>query len=351
MQPLTDAQRAVLTAPDVEVGFGADLVDDAGRPIEDLSDDVVAFTVERSSHATIHGSCQLTLLRDLVWGVDRVRPWITIGPDRYDLGVFIPTTPDIQAGDTPRGREVSGVDLLWLLDREVGDTYVVPAGTSYLDAIRTALTDAGVGATTLLLQGDRQSTTLTAPAVWLLTDQPSTWLRVVNDLLAQIGYRGLWVDEAGRYRSEPYQPPSERGVEWTFDTTDPETNIVEVDRTLSADVWGQVNWWRFVRSGSATEPVEGDGIYTVDRVDGLPRRRTVFVDAADQAALVAEGDRIVAEDTANVRLVSLACGPLPFGHQDLVRLRDPELALDARCLVRRWSLSSDGSASAELEVL
>src|SRR5690606_24348911 len=149
----------------------------------------------------------------------------------------LPTAPEREAGETPQPVQVTGLDKMWLLQREVGDTYVIPTGTSYLQAIRDALDDAGLATSTLLLDGTRQGTELSEPAVWLLTDQPATWLRVINDLLAMIGYRGLWADEQGRFRSRPYRPPTEFGPEWTFDLTDPLRNIVGEDRSLTADQW------------------------------------------------------------------------------------------------------------------
>jgi hypothetical protein len=100
-------------------------------------------------------------------------------------------------------------------------------------------------------------------------------------------------------------------------------------------------------------PTEGAGVYTVDRSAGEPfvRRRTVFLDVADQAALVSEGDRIVAEDTQNVRVVSFDSGPLPLGHFDVVNLRDDELGVWGKGQVRRWSITDDGSMAVELEIL
>lgn len=357
MLPFSDVDRRILTAPTLVTDFGVDLLDDDDRPVEDISEHVQSLSVSRDLHADIHGSCDLTLTRDLRWGLDRVRPWFAVarsesGPwFRWNLGVFLLTTPEEAAGEEPRTRSVSGVDKLWLLQRAIGDTYVIPAGTSYLDAIRKTLLDAGVTGG-LWLQGDRQETTLDADAVWLLTDQEVTWLQVINDLLAMIGYTGLWADEAGRFRSEPYQPPVEVGSAWTFDATDVLTGVMGEDRKLSADVYDQPAWWRFVRKMD-TQPVEGDGVYTVDRSAGVryPRRKTVFLDAADQAALVAQAQKIVAEDTQNVRVRSMSSSPLPLTHGDVVTVNDPDFGGTVRAQVAKWTLTDDGQMALEVEVL
>ena len=350
--PVPADAAAALAAPDVVVDFGVDLLDGADAVVEDISADVVSFTVERSMYADVHGTCEIQLLRDLAWGVDRVSPWLSVSGKVWPLGVFFLTSPEMKAGEEPRTRSVSGMDKLWLLRRPVGDTFVINAGTSYLDAIRSVLAASGVTGQ-LFLQGDRQDTLLEDPAVWLLTEEPTSWLRVVNDLLNMIGYRGLWVDGLGRFRSEPYVSPLQRAAGWIFDTSDAATNIVGEDRSATADLFDAPNWWRFVRRGQAVIPQPGYGMYTVDRVgSALPNRKVVFLDAADQASLVAQGDRIVDQDTQNNRLVTLESSPLPAGHFDVVSVTDPGLGLSgARCQARRWAVTSEGAMTWELEVL
>ena len=101
----------------------------------------------------------------------------------------------------------------------------------------------------------------------------------------------------------------------------------------------------------SVQPVEGDGIYTVNNLAtgpasqaslGRVRTKTVFVDAVDQAALVAQVDRIVAEDTAAARTVTLSVDPLPIaGHLDVVRYVDGPDAAVAE--VTSWEIPLDGS--------
>lgn len=341
--------RELLTRPLPTVSASADLLDDQDRPVETV--ELGSVSVERSMYASVHGTCDLTLYRDLDWGRDRVRIWQTVDGVRFPRGVFILTTPERKAGEFPQGRSVVGYDKMWLLQREIGDTYVISAGVSYLDAIRGVLADAGVFGV-VHLDGTRQETLLADPAVWLLTDQPAKWIRAVNDLLAMIGYRGMWVDATGRFRSQPYRPPSEVGPVWTFDLSDFKSDIVYQDRTVSEDVWDAPNWWRFVRR-QAVKPVEGAGIYTVDRVGtDLPRRKTVYLDAADQGGLVAQGDATVSEDTSNVKILQLRTGPLPIaGHFDVMDVKDFETVV-GKVQVRRWSDDLlEGSMSWDLEAL
>lgn len=347
------AVRSLLTAASIQVSAGLELLDSSNRLVEDISDDLVGGEVARNNYAAIHGTCTLSLTRELAWGRDRVRPYMVLSDGiteaRFNLGVFVLTTPDTRRGEELATYEAQGYDLLHLLQDGPGDTYVVTAGTTYLAAVQSVITASGIGAT-LRLDGSGQSTALLSDMVWCLTSSGTSWLRIINDLLAAIGYRGLWANQDGELRSEPYQAPAVRPVEWSFDTADAATNLVGEDRTLAMDVWGAPNWWKFVRNGMATKPVDGDGIYfpaanasdPASTTLGRLRRKVVFLDAANHASLVAQGDKIVAEDRQVARRFELSVDPLPIaGHFDVVQFVDA--GSSDKCQVSSWSLPLDGS--------
>lgn len=347
--------RSILTADAPVVDFGLELVDTAGNVLEDLTPDLLDGQVERNCYADVHGTCSLKLSRELAWGRDRVRPFMVLSDGvvsaRFDLGVFVLTTPQRPVGETPTTFDVQGYDLLYLLQQPVGDTYVVESGTTYLQAVRDAVTASGAGSS-VLLDGTGQDTPLPGDLVWCLSDsEPASWLRVVNDLLAAIGYRGVWCDESGAFRSEPYRDPAVRPVEWVYDAG--AATILGADRVETNDVWSAPNWWRFVRKDMTTQPVEGAGIYTVQNastgassqasVGRVVRAATQYLDAADQASLTAQGDRIVATDMAVTRLVEGTTGPFPIaGHFDVALLDDPQLGGRVKVQARSWSMPLDG---------
>lgn len=512
MQPLTAPPREhltdqqvfdLLTGDELTVSAGLELLDNRNRFVDDITEDLVGGKVDHDGRAQeVHGGCSLQLQRPLAWGRDRVRVFMTLSnaavSARFNLGVYVLTTPKDQRGETPQTFDVHGYDLLQPLLDPVGDTYVVlpeqgddlvtnsgfetdtatwdsnpafgaytpaafarsttrasvgsasmlvtwptganswvnaftdrfvvgktykftadvwvPAGgpddfrfdiaftagspwftpaketwvtlewlwvatvpgqffglasrgttageqtwidevhvvgqsTTCLDAVRTVIDTAGGGAP-LLIDGTQQVAVLPGPMVWALTEsQPATWLDVCNDLLDAVGYGHLWVDQDGNFRSEPFVPPEQRQVQWTFDLGDPRTNLVGPDRVADQDVWKAPNRWRGIRRGMATMPVEGDGIYTVNNAAtgpasqaslGRVRTKTVYLDAVDQAALVAQVDRIVAEDTTATRTVTLSVDPLPIaGHLDIVRYVDGADAAVAE--VVSWEIPLDGT--------
>lgn len=370
MQNLTAAPRdaftaaqvaALLVAPDLSVDYGCELLSPSLALIEDISTDISGGSVKRDNLANVHGTVDLTISRALAWGRDRVRPYILLSSAtagvtsaRFNRGVYCLTSPTRPIGETPTTYSVSGFDLLYLLQSPVGDTYVCTAGTTYLTAVRDVLTASGAGGT-VLMDGTLGATVLPADRVWALTDsEPASWLRVINDLLAEISYRGLWVDSDGNFRSEPYRDPSTRASEWLFDVADLSTNIVGEQRTESADLWSAPNQWRFVRKAMAAKPVEGAGIYTVtnqstgassvDSVGRVVKAPTAYLDAADQASLVAQGDRVVASDKSNTRVIELTTGPFPIAsHFDVAQLIDPDLGGPVKIQARSWQMDLSGA--------
>ncbi|ABS03194.1 hypothetical protein [Kineococcus radiotolerans] len=360
-QDLTEDQvRAVLTADSLTVSAGCELLDSEDDVIADISGDLLGGSVKRECLADVHGACTLQLTRELAWGRDRVRPYMVLQTNlpglavsaRFNLGVFVLTTPRRLLEDNPVW-EVQGYDKMHLLQVQVGDSYSVPAGTGYLAAVRVAIAAAG-GGDAVLLDSAAADKVLAAAMTWPLdAGTPTTWLRIVNDLLAAVGYRALWADQDGFFRSDPYRPPTERPLEWRFDVDDSRTTIIVEERTLTADTWGVPNWWRFLRRSTESTPSEGAGQYTVTNqtegptsVNALGRRvpKVVWLDAADQAALRSQGDAIVAADRRVTATIELRTGPFPLaGHFDIAAYAD-RLAPDlSRMQARSWDLSLDGA--------
>ena len=54
--------------------------------------------------------------------------------------------------------------------------------------------------------------------------QEATVLKIINDLLARIGYGPLWMDRDGRARSAPLVAPSSVSPMWAYSTTSPTTS-------------------------------------------------------------------------------------------------------------------------------
>lgn len=355
---LTDDQvRDLLLGDVVTVSVGAELLTQDLAVVEDISDDLQGGTVSRDMYADIHGDFRLQLSRQLDWATDLLQVYMTLANTsglsaRFDVGVAALITPALPAGETPVTYDVQGYDRLYLLRRPVGDTYFVPAGEDVLTAVADAFAAAGL--TGIHLDGTAAGKTLASDMVWPLIPTgsdgandtgSSNWLDIINQLLATVGYRGLWVDEHGFYRSEPYQNPRDRSPEFAFDVDDLTTTIVAAARTLTTDDWNRPNKWIFIQQNRDTAPTDGDGLYTVDHSgDGLAWVKQVTVDAADQFSLQAQGDQTVADDEHASSSLSLTTAPFPLaGHFDVYSYTDLALPDVSKVQAVSWSLPLDGS--------
>lgn len=353
MQGLLDPPRTGLTAtqvmdlvsgsPGVTYQRGLEVLDASLNVLADISTSFQGGKVSRTNLATIHGTCSLTISVDINFETQLLRPYVMIVADdgtsaRFNCGVYFAHKPSTQYGTTPLSNAVSGFDRLYLLKRPVGDAYTVTAGTGYLAAVAQAITDAGLGSSTILLDGTASAKTLPADRTWPMvatpqspttatTSGPTTWLRVVNDLLSAVGYRGIWADWNGLFRSEPYMLPATRASEWTFNFDDPLLSTVGNNRTIANDLSNVPNVWVFLRqnltntTGDPIEPTEGAGQYTVTNqstgptsIDrrGLEWVSVVQLDAVDQATLAALGNARVAADQAVAVTYSVTTAPLPL---------------------------------------
>lgn len=350
------ATSDVLRSLSLQIDAGLDLLDSDLDLIEDISDSLESGVVDRSNYRRIHGTARLRIGRSLNWHSQRLRPKVTLTDTRtgesasWNLGVFLPETPARVAGETPQTFDVECYDLLTVLDDPVGETYRVASGAAYLSTVETIISDLGL---TAVLDQTAASKTLPSARVWEI-DGRNTWLRVVNDLLAAVGYRGVWADREGQIRSRPYVAPRNRASIWTYDTGDDETTVESI--SWETDLWQVPNKWVFIRDDPEQDlPASGDGIYTVtNQSDGAAsidqRGRTVTrivrLDAADQTSLETQGDQLVDRDKQPLEHVDLTSSPNPkHWHADVVDVTAAEVGLTAAKFAEvSWSLPLDGSA-------
>jgi hypothetical protein len=352
---VTDADVvALLSADSVEIDFGVYLLDANDNVTEDISDDVDGGEVQHQCYDTIHGTCRLSLVRELDWENTKVLPFmraIGAGHEAYwALGVYLLATPEVDLGVTPVTYEATGYDKLSLLSRPIGDSYTVASGTAYITAVQDAITASGV-AGTVAIDSSAITTVLASDRVWILDSNQTTFLRVCNDLLAEVNYVGLYMTQEGKFTSHPYTAPANRTPTWTFDLADATTNIVGEARRFTLDAYQRTNWRRFIKTGLTAAPVEtsagtsSDTQVTIDDSGpGTEYRKIYYLDVADGAALYAEALKIVNDETQRKQTVEITTGPLPvLWHWDVVDYIDTELGTGpAKFQVASWRMPLDG---------
>lgn len=375
MRALTDVEVALLHADNVEVSAGLEVLRPDLTVREDISDDLVGGTVTRGLLNTIHGTCSLSITRELVWGNDLVRPTMTLTAGdlsaRFPLGVYCLTTPERRFGEEPMTFEVQGQDRLYWLNRPTGRDWFANAGVTYRQALLDTFVAAGV--TGVLIEGAAANSVLPKLKSWpRVRDNQSdpdqtttsvTWLRVVNDLLQAINFRAVWCDENGLYRCEAYRAPKDQPVRFTFSDRDivgPDARMLQTilgeDRRVIADVWGVPNKWVAIANNppDGVVPTEANGLIQVreNLYDGptaqINRSPAEWVadlsyDAADATALAGLIDRRVASDLAVTTRYEVTVGPFPAaGHADVYRYVDSAAGVDRRVQLMGYDIDLTG---------
>jgi hypothetical protein len=362
VQPFVTPVRSHLSAgqvveliqdsPSLIVSSGLEIIDLSLNVLEDISDDLAGGSIARNSYADLHAAATLNVTRQLDWGADIVRPYYVLDNGtvsaRFNLGAYHINTPAWSLAETPATFDVTGYDMLLRLAQPVGDAFSISTGANYLEVIEGILVQRGY--TAYVIDQDRATTVAPSTRAWAF-DESITWLTIVNDLLASIGYQGIWADWDGRLRCQPYLLPTDREAEWYY-SDDPDTTMLSTEREYARDFFEAPNRWVYYRTNSAEDdpPVEGDGIYTyqndnvgdtsVQARNGLVITRVVGADAADQAALIAQANIGITADMTIPTLINVKTSPNPLHwHFDRLMLQDDAASRVADVQCTSWSLA------------
>lgn len=344
------------TSSTLIVGKGLQLIDQGLNVLDDISQYLASGSqITRDAFAELHASCTLNLSTELDWGAAIVRPYTTlsngVNTATFYMGAYYLSVPIRLFTTEPPVFSVTGFDILNMLDDPVGDAFTVPAGTLYTDAIENILQTRGY----TMYNIDRTNTaTLPANRVWAF-DEQLTWLKIVNDMIAAIGYQGVWSDWNGMLQVRPYDSPLLRTPEWTY-TFDSTTSIMSPVRQMDMDYYAAPNRWVFYQNniGDGAAPVEGAGKYTfinqsagntsVDARGGRIISKVVGLDAADQPSLIAAATITIDADKSVTQTWEQNTSPNPLHwHFDRLVVTDPQLgsAVDMQSVY--WIYDMDGA--------
>lgn len=177
--------------------------------------------------------------QDIDWLNDRIRPVFLLRmPDgryaEWPLGVFLISSPT-RRDERVIKREIEAYDAsLILLEDCFDDRYRIASGTKYTTAIIAIMNAAGI-----------VKINITDHAGTLSTDKEfeigTTKLEAVNQLLTEINYTSIWVDENGYFISRPYVLPSDREAEYSY--RNDELSVIHPGSTEEFDLFAVPNKW------------------------------------------------------------------------------------------------------------
>ena len=157
------------------------------------------------------------LRRDINFLTDEIEPWFILHmPDggfvEWPLGIFLLESPGREADGSVVTREIGGYDKTIILEEDrLENRYFMSAGSSYIGEINkilslTGITKINIIDSPLVLRSDKEFAIGTKIK------------EAVNDLLNQINYGSLFVDEVGFVRAAPYLEPSQRPITQIYST-------------------------------------------------------------------------------------------------------------------------------------
>lgn len=235
---------------------------------------------------------------DIDWLNDRIRPVFCLkmpgGWAEWPLGTFLMSSPTTRLENKERYRDVEAYDeSLILVEDRFDNRYIVPVGTSYISAIETILGSAGIWKIKI---ASHPGTTNVAKEFEIGTSK----LTAINQLLSEINYTSIWVDEYGFFTAQPYIIPAEREAEYTYKND--QLSIIHPGSILEEDLFSIPNKWVLVATNPERAPLRSVYVNNspTSRTSTISRGRTIvdyreINDVYDQTTLDARVKRIAYE--------------------------------------------------------
>ena len=142
---------------------------------------------------------------------EQIQPWYILhmpdgGVVEWPLGVFMLESPEKQIIGKRMRRNIGAYDKGLILDADkIVNRHFIPAGTNYVAAVVKLLSISGVtkiniAPTDTFIKNDRE-----LPIGMKIKE-------AINNLLAEINYKSISVDEVGVCNSAPYIEPAQRPI-------------------------------------------------------------------------------------------------------------------------------------------
>ncbi|WP_419962187.1 hypothetical protein [Psychrobacillus sp. BM2] len=367
-----DAVKLVLHSPNRQIDFRYELLDKENRKKRDLSN-VTEAKIDQSMLAQIKRTAQFNIIEDgqpIDYLNDRIKPYMRLWMPKgrviareyaffshvqpmilnqivgnensgwidFPLGVFLLSTPTRKDELASVHREIEAYDLsLILRDDKFLDRHTIVEGTNYYDAIIAILRSSGI------YYYNIEQTTKNLPRT-IEFDPGTEKLEAINELLSQLNYTPLFVDEEGYFVSRAYISPSERSADYAY--IDDEQSVTLIGAEEELDTFNVPNIFTVVRSNEEEWPLTStytnnnpnSPLSTVNRGRNIVDFREI-TDIADQAALDAYVQRIAFEASQIYGRIQFKSALMPMhGYGDVLQMRYQNLKIDGKYLELNWSM-------------
>lgn len=315
------------------------LTEDDGLDIDYLNDRIKPYmrlyvppTAKRSREYAFYS--HIHALETSIGAGDTQGGWV-----EFPLGVFLLSSPRrIDAGAGVIKREIDAYDgLVILLNDKFTQRHTVVAGTRYYDEVVAILASAGISTYSL------EQTDAVLPRD-IEFEPGREKLFAINELLRQINYTQIHVDENGYYVAYQYRSPSERSEDYRYITNG--TSVTFDGASEELDLFEVPNVFSVTRTNEEEEPLTSVFVNdnpnsptsTVARGFQIVDFREID-DIADQAALDAYVERIAFEASQVYGRIEFSTALMPFhGYSNVVAFNYTPLEIDGKFLELSWTM-------------
>lgn len=306
---------------------------------------MVSAEVSMNALADIKRTARFNIKDDntIDWLNDRIQPFIMFKmPDggwaEWSQGIFLLSTPVRVEKNGEVYREVEAYDGLQVLkDDKFDSRYYITLGTNYVSAIISILNSAGISKYNL----EQTTASLQTTREW----EPGTEkLTIINELLQEIAYTQLWVDEYGFYTAAKYRLPSERAADYSY--KDNEMSVTYNEMSEELDLFSIPNKWVVIKSNAESSPLVStytnsnpDSITsTVSRGRNIVDYRTID-NIADQASLDDYTRNLAYESSQVYGHVAFETAIMPMhSYNDCLEVVYSSLGIDGKYIETSWSM-------------
>lgn len=274
------------------------------------------------------------------WLRDEIAPELILDGVPNGLGIFRPATVTPKKSAAGESLSIEAYDRSWLArDSKTSSRQYFAAGTNYVEAASSLLAASGIGsisatATSLTLAEARED--------WEIG---TSRLEIANELLTEIGYKGVWMDAAGIARIEPYETVSAENIRHTISDRDV-TSLLLPGISRTTDIYSAPNVFVVICSNAD----KADGMVAVAENSAMQsplsiqRRGRPIVQVtrvnniATQQELQAYADRQLTDSLVGGETITVTTGLFPgFGVGEITALQYGEIF--AICREKAWSMS------------
>lgn len=328
------------------VKFRYDLLNRSDVKIGELSTqpgNQISFNSEAEIKRTAGFVIRQNEANDIDWLNDRIRPVFMLrmkdrGFAEWPLGVFLLSSPRRKEEGKIINRDVEAYDPSVILVEDKFDTRKrIAAGTKYVSAVTEILNGAGIEKVNILdhpgVLGIDKEFEIGTPKI-----------KAVNQLLSEINYTSIWVDENGYFNGRPYVIPSEREVEYEYRNNN--SSVLFNGASEELDLFNVPNKWVVIASNP--ERTELVSRYVNDlptsKTSTISRKRSIVDvrkvnDILDQPTLDSYTKRIAYESSWVVEKFGFETLAMPHhGFNDCLYCEYSDLGISAKYIETSWSM-------------